>query len=178
MELFFFASHVYFYFKPLGYLVSVSWPSGLCKAWTPSLGMGLRLNQTFVGHSHKFCVLFAPVHLASKTSKSWRGCNYDDSFACAWDSFPPIRLPYPASIWGLSRLVLSSIVLKVCYLLETCSFLKRKGRGSGSRRNGRCIGELGRVKRGETVVRMSCMREKSIFNWKKKERKLLWAFTL
>lgn len=139
--------------------------------------MGLKLNQTFVGHSHKFCVLFAPVHLASKTSKSWRGCNYD-SFACAWDSFPPIRLPYPASIWGLSHLILSSFVLKVCYVLETCTFLKRKGRGSESRRNGRCIGELGRVKRGETVVRMSCMREKSIFNWKKGKKIAMGIYSI
>lgn len=107
-------------------------------------------------------VLCPHCPITPKTPNSWRGCIYD-SFACSWESFPPNRLPYPASIWGLS----SSFVLKVCYLLETTSFLKRKGRGSGSRRDGRCVGELEGVQRGETVVRMSCMREKSIFNWTK-----------
>ena len=36
-----------------------------------------------------------------------------DSFACSWDSFPPIGLPCPASIWGFC-LVLLHLVWLYC----------------------------------------------------------------
>lgn len=32
----------------LGYPVSSTWPSRQCRAWTPSHGMSLKLNQTLV----------------------------------------------------------------------------------------------------------------------------------
>lgn len=54
-----------------------------------------------------------------------------NSFACSWDSFPPIGLPCPALIGRLLPCLIIS-VLPGCCLLETCSFLKRKQRGSGS----------------------------------------------
>jgi len=33
-----------------------------------SSGMGLKLNQTLVGYSYKFCITIAPAHLADRTN--------------------------------------------------------------------------------------------------------------
>jgi hypothetical protein len=49
------ATHVWFYERSLGYLASGSWPSRQNQAWVPTQGVGLRLDQSLVGHSHKFC---------------------------------------------------------------------------------------------------------------------------
>lgn len=60
-----------------------------------------------------------------------------DSFACSCDCLPPIRLPCPASIRGLSPcLIASCFVLFACCLMEVCSFWERRYRGSGSREKG------------------------------------------
>lgn len=45
----------------LGYLVSLSLSPEQCKVWVPSLGGGLKSNQTLVGYSHK---LYASIALA------------------------------------------------------------------------------------------------------------------
>lgn len=58
--------------------------------------------------------------------------------SCSWNSFPPITLPCSALIGGLLlyRFV-SCFALFDHHLLETCSLLKKKWTGSGSRREGR-----------------------------------------
>lgn len=53
-----------FYAMSLGYTVSHSWPSTQCTAWAS--WVGFKLNQTLIGHSHKFCSTIAPAHLACK----------------------------------------------------------------------------------------------------------------
>lgn len=47
------------------------------------------------------------------------------SFACSWDSFASIKLPYATLIWRfLSCLLVSCFVSFGCCLWEDCSFLK------------------------------------------------------
>lgn len=43
----------------LGYPVSDAYSSRQCGAWAPSSGADLKLNQTFLGHSHKSCTNIA-----------------------------------------------------------------------------------------------------------------------
>lgn len=45
----------------LGFLASIQ-----CQAWASSPGMSLKLNQTLVGHSCKFCASIVPGHLARR----------------------------------------------------------------------------------------------------------------
>lgn len=110
---------------------------------------------------------------------SWEAPNngsacISDPFACCWDSFPPIRRPCPASIWGLLPcLIVSCFVLFGCQLLEVCSFLKRKQRRSESEGEGRWRGQLEGVEGGETLVGMYCMGDKSIFNKKEKNSNIV-----
>lgn len=51
---------------------------------------------------------------------------------CSWDSFPPTRVPCPASIRGLLCCLIVSCFVLSSYLrlLETYSSLKRKKKGS------------------------------------------------
>lgn len=58
------ASHVWFYRRSLGFPFSSSWPFKQCRARAPSHCMGLQLNQTLVGHPHKFCATLAQAHLS------------------------------------------------------------------------------------------------------------------
>lgn len=57
----------------------------------------------------------------------WYICQWEElclELLCSWNSFPPIRLPCPASIWGpLPCLFMSHFVMLDCCLLESCSFL-------------------------------------------------------
>lgn len=68
--LYIFASCVCCYMRSLHYPVSGFCSSKQYRAWAPS--PGLKLNQIFVGHSHKFCTSIAPGHLAGRTDCSWR----------------------------------------------------------------------------------------------------------
>jgi hypothetical protein len=55
----------------------------------------------------------------------------------ALGTLPSVGLPWSASIGGtLPCLIESSFVLFGCYLLEGCSFLKRKGGGMDLRERG------------------------------------------
>ena len=45
---------VCFYPRSLGYLATDSWASRKCQSWARSHGMGLMLDQSLAGHSHKF----------------------------------------------------------------------------------------------------------------------------
>jgi hypothetical protein len=69
-----------------------------------------------------------------------------DSFACSWDSFPPIGLACPASISRLLPcLIEARFVVFGCCLLKACSFLKgnREGMDLGERvRKGGIGGEV------------------------------------
>lgn len=65
--LYFLASHVWLYSWYLGCIISVSLPSRQSRSWLPSHGVGLRLNQTFVVYSHKFCATIAPEQFAGRT---------------------------------------------------------------------------------------------------------------
>lgn len=62
-------------------------------------------------------------------------------------------------------LVLLYVILP-CLAVLSCSFQKRKRRESGFGGEGRWGGELEEVERGEILVGMCCMREKSAFNTK------------
>lgn len=91
-------------------------------------------------------ILWLLAWCSCETPKSGSRC-ISDSFTCPWDTFPPVGLPCPASIWGVSLcLTVSSFYLPGFCFLEACSFLNRKQRGrrsegkgrwGGARRNGR-----------------------------------------
>lgn len=55
------------YSRSLEYLESHSWTS---RQWMPvslSCGLGLKLKQTSIGHSHNFCFTITQAHLAGRT---------------------------------------------------------------------------------------------------------------
>lgn len=56
----FFVIRVWFYPRSLR-------PSRQCLAWAPSHGVGLRLDQSLVGHSYNFGATNAQAHLAGRT---------------------------------------------------------------------------------------------------------------
>ncbi|KAL6088036.1 hypothetical protein STEG23_021270 [Scotinomys teguina] len=55
--------------RSLGYPVSGSWPSGQYQEWDLFCGMGLKLDQSLFGHSHKICATFTPAHLAGQNKQ-------------------------------------------------------------------------------------------------------------
>lgn len=74
--------------------------------------------------------LLAWCSCGTPNSGSW--C-VSDFLVCSWDSLSLIEVPCPASIWGLLPChIMSNFVLFCCCLLEACSLLKRKQRGSRS----------------------------------------------
>jgi hypothetical protein len=52
----------------LGYSVFGSWLTKQCQRWTPSLDKVLKLDQSFVDHSHNFCATFTLAHLVRRTN--------------------------------------------------------------------------------------------------------------
>lgn len=58
------ASHIWFYPRFLGYSASGSWLSRQCHVWISSPGMGLKLDQSLLGHSQKLWATFTLAHLA------------------------------------------------------------------------------------------------------------------
>lgn len=53
----------FFYFSPLDCLASGFWSSRQCQAWASFCGMGLKLDQWLIGHSHNFYIFIVPTHL-------------------------------------------------------------------------------------------------------------------
>ena len=52
--------------------IQCSWSSRKYRTWTHSCSMGLKLNQTLVVHSNKFCATIVPAHLVGRTDCRWR----------------------------------------------------------------------------------------------------------
>lgn len=74
-------------------------------------------------------------------------------FACLWDSFPPVRMLCPVSVWGISScLIVSFFLVYGCFLLEFCIFSEGKWRGSGLREEGRWWRKLGGMEGEETSL--------------------------
>lgn len=66
-----------------------------------------------------------------------------DSFACSWNSFPPIGLPCTVSIWRVFPcLIVPCLVVFSCCLQEACSFLKGNGGGGADLGEEEVEGEL------------------------------------
>ena len=84
--------------------------------------------------------------------------------------FSPLRLPSPASIWGLLPCSIEScFVLFGCRFLEAYYYLKRKIKGEWNwTRSGK---ELGGEEGGDIIIRVYCMRKKFIFNKEKSNNK-------
>lgn len=74
--LIFLTSWVWFYLRSLGYCVSGSQTSKRYLVWALSYGMGPKLNQSLVGHSHKFCATIAKEILAVGHIVGRRFCGY------------------------------------------------------------------------------------------------------
>lgn len=45
-----------------------SWLSKQCGAWVPSPGIGLKLDQSLIGYSQKFCTTVAIAYVAGRTN--------------------------------------------------------------------------------------------------------------
>lgn len=87
-----------------------------------------------------------------------------DSLAYSWNSFPPVGLLCPTWIGKLLlHLIIFYFVRFGCYLLETCSHLRRhrrsvdpEGRGDGK--------ELRGGEGGKTIIRIYCMGKETVSN--------------
>jgi hypothetical protein len=58
----------------LGYLTSESWLCSQCQWWAPSHGVGLKLDQSLIGHSYNFYATFTPAHFVGRTN--YRFCGW------------------------------------------------------------------------------------------------------
>lgn len=153
----------------------VNWTGIIWAHRTEAPSMGPELIYT----RFSVCIIMA-VFWCSHGNPNSGGRCFSDSFACSWDSFPPIGLPCPALIIGVLFYWILFVISGHC-LLETCSFLKRKWRGSGSGRERSWVGARrseGRESGRGTVVGMYCLKEESISNFflKKKEKEKRTGF--
>jgi hypothetical protein len=93
-----------------------------------------------------------------------------DSFACSWDSLPPVGLLCSANmrVFTLSNCIMYCLVWLLS--LGELLFSEGKWKRSGVGRDGRW-GKLRGMEGGETVVRMYYVREEFICNKNRKKKK-------
>lgn len=82
-----------------GYPASGSWPSRQCQAWASSGGVGLKFDQSLVGHAHKFCSTFTPAYLAGRANCGLKFFGWVGVSIPPVEVFPdyivwPIQMPY------------------------------------------------------------------------------------
>jgi hypothetical protein len=107
-----FGWHVWFYLRSLEHPASRFWLSRQCQGWAPSCDIGLKLDQSLVGHTQNLCATFTPAHLAGRTNCSLK---------VLWLSWCPILLPvHRWPVQALYSLLLG--VLACITLIESWEF--------------------------------------------------------
>lgn len=101
---------VWFFPVSLDYLASASWPSKQCQACVPSHGIGLKLDQSEVGHFYKFCTTITPAHLAFRIDCKSKVLWVDNPIPLlgtfsGYKSWP-VAAPYPPLLEVFSRFTL------------------------------------------------------------------------
>lgn len=132
----------------------VNWTGIIWAHRTEAPSMGPELIYT----RFSVCIIMA-VFWCSHGNPNSGGRCFSDSFACSWDSFPPIGLPCPALI----RAFASYYCILFCPVWLSLGGLLFFWRGSRSGGKGRRGTAEVRVEGVKTVVQMYFMTEQSSF---------------
>lgn len=97
-----------------------------------------RAIRTCIGLHQIFWVYVMAVRLVFLWTPNNRSMCVSHSFACSWDSSPPVGLPCPVYIRGLLPWLtaVTWFVLFDCWLLKAYSFVQRKLAGANIGKKG------------------------------------------
>lgn len=128
----------------------------------------ISIRPTLVCSMSSACMLWPLSYCFCGTPNSGSVC-ISDSFACWWDSFPPVGMLCPVSVWGISScLIVSSFLVYGCFLLEFfIFFLTGNGGGVDRGKRGGNGGSWDEWKERK-LVWIYYIRKQSIFIFKKK----------